>query len=72
MLVAFGGPLGLEHCYKAMGKADGSSVDKLFDMYINTCTRQGSRTIRTEEAILISMAYLQDALSMHNNPSMMQ
>ncbi len=62
VLVAFGGPLGLEHCHRAMGAGDGSDVGKLFDVYINTCPKQGSRTIRTEEAILISMAYLQDAL----------
>ena len=30
----------------------------LFDMYLNTCPKQGSRTIRTEEAILVSLAAL--------------
>ena len=34
-----------------------------FDMYINTCPNQGSRTIRSEEAILISLSYLQPALT---------
>ena len=62
VLVAFGGPLGLEHCQRAAGKGDGSEVGAMFDVYLNTCPKQGSRTIRTEEAILISMAYLQDAL----------
>lgn len=35
-----------------------SEVNKLFDFYINTCPEQGTRTIRTEEAILISLADL--------------
>ena len=30
----------------------------LFDSYLNTCRDQGSRTIRCEEAILISLAML--------------
>jgi len=30
----------------------------LFDEYVNTCANQGSRTIRTEEAILISLSSL--------------
>ena len=34
----------------------------VFDMYINTCPDQGSRTIRTEEAVLISMSYMQTAI----------
>jgi len=35
----------------------------LFDLYVNTCPSQGSRTIRTEEAILISLAALQPGLT---------
>ncbi|KAK9842784.1 hypothetical protein WJX74_002415 [Apatococcus lobatus] len=62
VLVAFGGPLGLEHCQKVAGEGDGNDVSHQFDMYLNTCQKQGSRTIRTEEAILISLTYLQDAL----------
>ncbi len=30
----------------------------LFDHYVNTCVGQGSRTIRTEEAILVSLCAL--------------
>lgn len=30
--------------------------------YLNTCFDQGSRTIRSEEAILISLAFLQPAI----------
>lgn len=62
-LIAFGGPLGLEDCYQKDGGKAGNDVTALFDMWINTCHNQGSRTIRTEEAILISMSYLQPALN---------
>ncbi len=49
------------------GASEGSNdnrldVGELFDFYINTCASQGSRTIRTEEAILISMAALKPYL----------
>ena len=30
----------------------------LFDHYLNLCPRQGSRTIRSEEAVLVGMAAL--------------
>ena len=61
-LIAFGGPLGLEECYQRDSRRAGDDVTALFDMWINTCPSQGSRTIRTEEAMLISMSYLQPAL----------
>lgn len=31
--------------------------------YLNTCFDQGSRTIRSEEAVLISLAFLQPAIA---------
>jgi predicted SPOUT superfamily RNA methylase MTH1 len=40
----------------------GSEAHALFDMWVNTCPTQGSRTIRTEEAVLISLARLQPAI----------
>eukprot|EP00166_Cyanidium_caldarium_P001037 ctg_147.g101 len=49
LLLAFGGVHGLEHCRPA-----GEPVCHLFDAYINVCPQQGSRTIRTEEALLIA------------------
>lgn len=61
-LIAFGGPQGLEEC---LNRDPGKAVDiveKLFDLWVNTCADQGSRTIRTEEALLISLAYFQPAL----------
>lgn len=36
----------------------GSDSSALFDMWVNTCPGQGSRTIRTEEAVLITLARL--------------
>jgi methyltransferase len=71
-LIVFGGVHGLEHSARCDMKlmernigtssADALPVDDLFDFYVNTCPRQGSRTIRTEEAIPISLAVLQSYL----------
>ncbi|EFN50592.1 hypothetical protein CHLNCDRAFT_135058 [Chlorella variabilis] len=36
--------------------------------YLNTCFDQGSRTIRSEEAILISLAFLQPAVTAATAP----
>eukprot|EP00873_Tetraselmis_striata_P024394 jgi/Tetstr1/444658/TSEL_032506.t1 len=63
MLVAFGGVNGLEECLQNDQVLEETDPRKLFDVYINTCPTQGSRTIRTEEAVLISMSYLQTAIS---------
>jgi len=37
-------------------------VNKLFDCYLNTCPSQGLRTIRTEEAMMISLAVINPIL----------
>jgi predicted SPOUT superfamily RNA methylase MTH1 len=50
LLIAFGGIHGLEASY---GSPD---VAKLFDAYVNACPHQGSRTIRTEEALLVVLS----------------
>lgn len=63
MLLVFGGPLGLEDMFSKDSTATTTSPQEMFDMYINTCAEQGSRTIRTEEAILISLSYLQLAFN---------
>lgn len=64
LLVVFGGPTGLEPVLASdpYGKQH-ASPGQLFDRYINTCFDQGSRTIRTEEAVLISMSFLQPAVA---------
>jgi|EP00945_MAST-04E_sp_MAST-4E-sp1_P006746 methyltransferase len=59
-LIVFGGLAGLE----ASVEADESlnvpkeKTKEIFDFYLNSCPNQGSRTIRTEEAILITLALL--------------
>jgi len=57
-LLVFGGVAGIEECVDADEtiKIPGSSSAKLFDLWLNTCPFQGSRTIRTEEAVMISLA----------------
>lgn len=74
LLIVFGGVHGLERSVHGdvklaeIGISDrsddgGSNVGDLFDFYLNTCPQQGSRTIRTEEAILLSLAALQPFLN---------
>ncbi|KAG9302914.1 hypothetical protein G9A89_022331 [Geosiphon pyriformis] len=64
LLIVFGGLGGLELAIDADEdlKCGGDEADALFDLWVNTCPHQGSRTIRTEEAILISMSSLQSAI----------
>lgn len=69
LLIVFGGLLGLE---SAVENDDNLTVDDpslLFDHYINVAPQQGSRTIRTEEAVLITMASLAEKIS-PNQPAM--
>jgi hypothetical protein len=63
LLIAFGGPLGLEDALSHDKKLNDKDTSQVFDLYLNTCAGQGSRTIRTEEAMLISMAFLQSAVA---------
>lgn len=57
-MIVFGGVAGIEECVDADEtiRLAGSSSSKLFDLWLNTCPFQGSRTIRTEEAVMISLA----------------
>uniref|UniRef100_A0A1A8L6V0 28S rRNA (uridine-N(3))-methyltransferase n=1 Tax=Nothobranchius pienaari TaxID=704102 RepID=A0A1A8L6V0_9TELE len=63
LLVVFGGLRGLEASVDSDMNLDASDPSLLFDLYLNTCPGQGSRTIRTEEAILISMAALRPKIT---------
>uniref|UniRef100_A0A672HZ79 28S rRNA (uridine-N(3))-methyltransferase n=1 Tax=Salarias fasciatus TaxID=181472 RepID=A0A672HZ79_SALFA len=63
LLVVFGGLQGLEASVDADQNLDETDPSVLFDLYLNTCPGQGSRTIRTEEAILISMAGLRQKIT---------
>lgn len=58
LLVVFGGLQGLEASLESDETLEEEEVSQLFHLYVNTCPQQGSRTIRTEEAILITMATL--------------
>lgn len=63
LLIAFGGLSGLEKSVGEDHKLKGKNVRDFFDLYLNTCPNQGSRTIRTEEALLISLQYFQEPIS---------
>ncbi|XP_072908462.1 putative methyltransferase C9orf114 homolog isoform X2 [Hemitrygon akajei] len=58
MLVVFGGLKGLEASVDADENLKLTEPSVLFHHYLNTCPGQGSRTIRTEEAILITLSAL--------------
>ncbi|XP_074067106.1 putative methyltransferase C9orf114 homolog [Macrotis lagotis] len=62
-IVVFGGLQGLEASVEADPNLEVTDPSVLFDFYLNTCPGQGSRTIRTEEAILISLATLRPHIS---------
>ncbi|KAL3921672.1 MAG: hypothetical protein SGARI_006624 [Bacillariaceae sp.] len=64
-LIVFGGVAGIEECVDADEaiKVPGSQSRALFDVWLNTCPFQGSRTIRTEEAVMISLSKLSPFLT---------
>lgn len=64
LLIVFGGLSGLESVVDADERLQVSKEDtaSLFDLYLNTCPLQGSRTIRTEEALLITMSLLRPCI----------
>ncbi|XP_036356622.1 putative methyltransferase C9orf114 homolog [Octopus sinensis] len=63
-LVVFGGLQGLEASLEADAKLTVDNPRYLFHYYLNTCPNQGSRTIRTEEAILITMSALRPKIDL--------
>jgi methyltransferase len=64
-LIVFGGVAGIEECIDADESihVSGSSCYRMFDKWINICPYQGSRTIRSEEAVLIALAKLSPFLA---------
>ncbi|KAI9716152.1 MAG: hypothetical protein M1812_005580 [Candelaria pacifica] len=65
MLVVFGGVAGLEAAFKVdaeLGRMDIKGPEALFDYWVDVCEGQGSRTIRTEEAIWIGLTGLRDVV----------
>jgi len=63
LLIVFGGVGGLEAALEVDEKLDATDPKELFDLYLNTCPNQGSRTIRSEEAVFITMAALRNKIS---------
>ncbi|KAK7143069.1 hypothetical protein R3I93_014283 [Phoxinus phoxinus] len=63
MLVVFGGLQGLEASVDTDENLSVTEPSVLFDLYLNTCPGQGSRTIRTEEALLISLSGLRQKIA---------
>ncbi|XP_028118657.1 putative methyltransferase C9orf114 isoform X2 [Camellia sinensis] len=63
LLIAFGGLAGLEESIEEDNNLKGKNAQEIFDSYLNTCPNQGSRTIRTEEAIFISLQYFQEPIN---------
>lgn len=63
LLVLFGGLQGLEAALENDDALNLNDPSLLFDYYINTLPGQGSRTIRTEEAVLVSLAALRPKLN---------
>ena len=63
MLIVFGGVAGLEAAVKAddeLQKMGVKEPSELFDYWVNLCLGQGSRTVRTEEAVWIGLTALRD------------
>ncbi|RYP57016.1 hypothetical protein DL769_009755 [Monosporascus sp. CRB-8-3] len=63
LLIVFGGPRGLENAAEHDPELNGMGIVKgrtkeLFDHWINILPGQGSRTIRTDEALFIGLAGL--------------
>mmetsp|Transcript_30839 Transcript_30839/g.94529 ORF Transcript_30839/g.94529 Transcript_30839/m.94529 type:complete len:117 (-) Transcript_30839:5-355(-) len=68
-LIVFGGVEGLEPVVEANHDLaiHGIETPALFDMYLNLCPGQGSRTIRTEEAVLVGLTALQQHIRRAND-----
>ncbi|GIX83772.1 putative methyltransferase C9orf114 [Caerostris darwini] len=63
LLVVFGGLKGIESCLEADETIEVNEPSELFNYYLNTCPSQGSQIIRTEEAILITLAALRPGIT---------
>jgi len=62
-MIVFGGLEGLEAALENDNSLEVDNLEHLFDEYLNTVPNQGSRTIRTEEAILITLSSISNKLS---------
>lgn len=64
VLVAFGGPDGLERAARRDNRLHVKDPECLFDYYVDAAPWQGSRTIRTEEAIFVCLSSLRSLVSL--------
>lgn len=65
LIVVFGGVAGLEAAFQAdseLQSAGVSQAEEVFDSWINLVPNQGSRTIRTEEAVWVGLSGLREAV----------
>lgn len=67
-LIVFGGLQGIEAALENDEQLKVNEASLLFNHYINVLPGQGSRTIRTEEAILIALSGLRNKLQAVNEP----
>ncbi|CAK1545859.1 unnamed protein product [Leptosia nina] len=67
-LIVFGGLHGIEAALESDELLQVDDASLLFNHYVNVLPNQGSRTIRTEEAILIALTSLKAKLKPNNAP----
>eukprot|EP01064_Diplonema_japonicum_P019797 TRINITY_DN2863_c0_g2_i1.p1 TRINITY_DN2863_c0_g2~~TRINITY_DN2863_c0_g2_i1.p1 ORF type:complete len:312 (+),score=51.74 TRINITY_DN2863_c0_g2_i1:93-1028(+) len=62
-LLVLGGPKGLEACIATDPALRGYAPEDVFHKWVNALPNQGSKTIRTEEALIMCLSALQSHLS---------
>ncbi|XP_050343918.1 putative methyltransferase C9orf114 [Nymphalis io] len=67
-LIVFGGLHGIEAALESDEQLQVEEASLLFNHYVNVLPNQGSRTIRTEEAIFIAMSSLRTKLKANHEP----
>ncbi|XP_013139027.1 PREDICTED: putative methyltransferase C9orf114 isoform X1 [Papilio polytes] len=67
-LIVFGGLQGIEAALESDEQLKVDDASLLFNHYINVLPNQGSRTIRTEEAVLVALSSLRSKLKAENEP----
>lgn len=65
LLLVFGGLAGLEYAIDNDSglEIEGKDAEEVFDRWINVAPEQGSRTIRTEEAVYITLAQMRSCIT---------
>ncbi|KAL4708296.1 hypothetical protein ACJJTC_007702 [Scirpophaga incertulas] len=67
-LIVFGGLHGIEAALESDEQLQIDEASLLFNHYINVLPNQGSRTIRTEEAVIVALSSLRSKLKAQNEP----